>query len=1026
MKEFKSKVVEYFDNSKTTIRAHSVEANQKLSEVIQSRLKIDEKCCDGMLLYEDEKDGDGLKGKYFDNEQWLGAFQERIDETIDFKWTGASPKAGINKHNFSVKWEGFLAAPFNGEYTFFVECDDGVTVSLNGDLIIAHNIQTSAQENASRTENWMNHEIAKKADPTTNHFKGSSKPVHLTGGTKFKIVVSYYHSIHDDFSEGGQSFMKLSWATDEWQEIVIPKKYLYTINSYPPLKITEFPPEEAVIRRLLENDLAFKNAKTYILQDIPKEYVGAPTLKWNTRIKSGVASFHINAPNVVYVAHLAHYPNPFPDDFENTQQSMSLLQIEAKANKNANKFIAKKSGMLNIFKKTFPEGQIIIPLKKNGLNINGVPLVMWFGYDNNSGGPVTCGGNELNISNSNGPYYHSCKASSEYLGSNCSSGFNERMDDTWGNMWYTRGEGIGAWVEVKFRDLFLVTKVEIKDRKNPLERNSKIELMFDDGSKQNFDLRNTDDIKSFRIEPIKTSSIRITIKGVYGTINNGGAFKIIGVKCSNIEKKSDEKTEAQKKVEDKTGVKDTTSLPSLFRNEDKETIRLKCKDSISNSKAFKTMKMNFGTKVLIYCSDTCVNTDFTVYGDLFYSKDSAICKSAFHSQKLSAEGGKVWMIFQNGRSGYRSQMRNGIRSDGKSRSDITITFEGYIVQEEIISEAGSKIDIVNPNGTGWVPAVIMEVDTKDTSNKRLKVNIEGVNGNPITLNYPDTSKILPCGDKIKNRECKSSRRNLNKSRPIKFRFMPESYTEDGDYIPENGKKYGETGKAFGWSKDMSKNMKQFNEASKQELHSLVEFLPSPISKLCSKPGADCSNVNWSAKVGPGLFFVRLYVGDPNAEVKADLMVNDKFLAKDKKIEEDTLQVYEGVVESKNDFLVVTSKCEKNCDDGVSKLNAIEIMPYQEQSKKKTQETVEKQINCGHAFRGGRCDKGPDVVHCLYDDPSTEVAGNCTGSLIIMAIPNTYQCKDQIGKYKCLRKVYKDEEECKKYCVNNCNKAQCIS
>ena len=820
--------------------------------------------------------------------------------------------------------------------------------------------------------------------------------------------------------------MKLTWATDEWEEQVIPRKYLYTTNGYPPLKITEFPPEEAIVRRLIENDLAFKNSRTYILQDIPKEYLGAPTLKWNTRIKSEVASFHINAPNVVYIAYLAHYPNPLPGDYENTQQSMSLIQIEEKANKNQKKYIARKSGMLRIFKKTYPEGKITIPFKQNGYNIKGVPLVMWFGYDTNSGGPVTCGGKELNISNTNGPYYHSCRASSEYLGSSCTTAFNERMTDRMGEMWYTRGEGMGAWIEVKFKNLFLITQIEYKDRKNPLERNSQVELMFDDGSKQAFDLTNTDEVKEIKLDPIKSSSVRITITGVFGTINNGGAFKIIGVKCSNIEAKADKLSPAQEKVEEKTGVKDTSTLPAMFRNEEKEMLKLKCKDSVSNAKKFKSIKMNFGNKVLLYCSDTCANTDFTVYGDLFYTKDSAICKSAFHSQKLSAEGGKVWLIFQNGRSGFRSQMRNGIRSEGKSRSDVTITFEGYVTKEEIVLEAGSKIDLANPVGSGWVAAVIMQVQHNDVTSQNLKINIEGVNGDPINISYPNKSKVQPCGEYVKNRDCKTSRRNLNKAKPIKFRFMPQDYSEDGDYIPDNGKKYGETGKAFGWNQDMSAKMRQYNEASKQELHSLVEFLPSPKSKQCTKPGANCASVNWSVKVGLGLFFVRLYVGDPSNKIKVDFMVNDKFLAKDQKVEEDELKVFEGVVESKNDFIVVSSNCQNNCDDGVSKLNAIEIMPYEEKPKKKETKSAEVALTCGHAFVGGRCDKGPDVLHCLFDDPSKEVAGNCTGNLVIMMIPNTYQCKDQIGKYKCLQKIYGNDEDCKKFCVNNCKKSQCIS
>jgi len=227
----------------------------------------------------------------------------------------------------------------------------------------------------------------------------------------------------------------------------------------------------------------------------------------------------------------------------------------------------------------------------------------------------------------------------------------------------------------------------------------------------------------------------------------------------------------------------------------------------------------------------------------------------------------------------------------------------------------------------------MKVDHKDESNKVLEVNVEGVSQEPRNMNYPDSSKIAPCGDFVKNRDCKSSRRGLNKAKPIKVRFMPPDYSEDGDYVPDNGKKYGETGKAYGWSRDMSANMKQYNEATKQELHSLVEFLPSTKSKACQVPGANCENANWSAKVGAGLFFVRLYVGDPNGKTKVDLMVNDKFLAKGN-VEEDDLKVFEGVIESKNGFLIVTQNCLDKCDEGPSKLNAIEFMPYEEKLKQK--------------------------------------------------------------------------------------------
>jgi len=63
LKKFKSKTVEYHDSSEETIKIHSKEGNEKLNPAIQRRRKIDEVCCDGMLLYEEEKDGNGIRGK---------------------------------------------------------------------------------------------------------------------------------------------------------------------------------------------------------------------------------------------------------------------------------------------------------------------------------------------------------------------------------------------------------------------------------------------------------------------------------------------------------------------------------------------------------------------------------------------------------------------------------------------------------------------------------------------------------------------------------------------------------------------------------------------------------------------------------------------------------------------------------------------------------------------------------------------------------------------------------------------------
>jgi len=831
----------------------------------------------------------------------------------------------------------------------------------------------------------------------------------------FRIVVTYFHSVHDSYTEDETSFIRLKWATEEWEEQVIPKKFYYSKNTYAPIKITGFPPDLAIVRTLTENDLAFKNSNTYLMQDIPNDFLGSPTLKFNTRVKEKVVSFNSNSPVVVFIAILAHYANPLPEIYEDTQQSMSLVEIEGKVNKNRKKILARRSGMLKIYKSAYGEGKIDIPLKSNGFNAKGVPMLMWFMYNQNAGGPVTCGGREINISNSNGNFFKSCKASSEKRGTSCTHAFNERMKDKSGGMWYSRGEGLEAWIQIRFKGLFVLTKLLYKDKNLALGRNSILELKFDDGSVQLIETKNTDEIQEFVLEAVKTSSVLITIKGVYGTSNNGGAFKILGVKCTNIEKKE----------KSKLGIKDTSLIPALFKNEDKEMLKLRCNDSVANSRKFNSIPKTVGTKVLIYCSETCALSDYSIYGDLVYTKDSAICKAAFHSQKLQAEAGKVWLVIQNGRNGYRSQLRNGVRSESKSRSEFSVVFEAYLKKDEIILEVGSKIDVRNPYKPGYLPGIITRLINKNVNKYLLDISIEGNGSDLMTMNYPNKKKIKACGEKIKNRHCEGSRRNLNLKNPIKIRFTPEDYFEDGNYLPDNGFTYGHKNRPYGWNKSMKGKIRQFNDASKPELHSFIEFPPSPKSEKCSAPNTHCAKVSWSVRVGVGRFFVRLYVGDPENYTKADLKINGKYFAKNKIIQPNELKVYEAVVQSRNEFLVLKNKCKKNCDYATAKINAVEIVPYEDKPKKKEEKSLEIATTCGHAYTGGRCDKGPDVLHCLFEDPSKEVAGNCTGSQVIMMIPKTYHCRDQVGKYKCMMKVYGSAEECQKYCVNNCKKKQCI-
>ena len=390
-----------------------------------------------------------------------------------------------------------------------------------------------------------------------------------------------------------------------------------------------------------------------------------------------------------------------------------------------------------------------------------------------------------------------------------------------------------------------------------------------------------------------------------------------------------------------------------------------------------------------------------------YSKDTALCKSAFHAKKLPAIGGKIYLVFSPGQSNYKGAFSNSIRSEGKAKSSLTLSFEEWKELEEIILKPGSKVDVLNPNGMGWIPMLIMSVEDKNEKLKYLKLIRDGQNAEPITLSYPNKEKIHPCGEQLKERDCVGSRNLIKNRKPIKIRFVPKNYQTPGEYLPDIGQLYGQDGKQYGWSKDMSSRIRLRNNPSKPELETLVEFPPSPLSKYCNKPNPEtlCEGVSWKVKAGYGKFFVRIFVGDPNSVSRIDLKVNDKYMAKNKIIEKNTLEILEDIIQANKKFITISSECSGDCKIAVSKINAIEIFPYEDYAPKDDDTTKEIELKCGNIFKGGRCDVGPNVLHCLFDDAGKNTAKFCNGSQSLIGIPSGYKCADQIGKYKCVNVIF---------------------
>ncbi len=132
-------------------------------------------------LWTDDQPG-GLKGTYFNGNDFQTEVGSRIDSEIDFVWSGSSPIKGTGIYNFSVQWTGELVPNITGTYKIQTISDDGCRLWLDDKLLI---------------DDWFN-----QAATVTN------ATVELKAGVHYNIKVQY-------FQDGGGSSMQLNWSLPE-------------------------------------------------------------------------------------------------------------------------------------------------------------------------------------------------------------------------------------------------------------------------------------------------------------------------------------------------------------------------------------------------------------------------------------------------------------------------------------------------------------------------------------------------------------------------------------------------------------------------------------------------------------------------------------------------------------------------------------------------------------------------------------------------------------------------------------------
>jgi hypothetical protein len=148
--------------------------------------------------------GDGLTGSYFNGMNFETPVYSRKDANINFAWADGSPNAAVNAEQFSARWTGQIQPRHSGEYTFYINSDNGRRVWINNQLVI---------------DKWI--------DDYNIEYSGK---ITLAAGQKYDIKVEYFENF-------GGADCKLEWSHTSQPREVVPTSQLYA-NAAPTVSIT--------------------------------------------------------------------------------------------------------------------------------------------------------------------------------------------------------------------------------------------------------------------------------------------------------------------------------------------------------------------------------------------------------------------------------------------------------------------------------------------------------------------------------------------------------------------------------------------------------------------------------------------------------------------------------------------------------------------------------------------------------------------------------------------------------------------
>lgn len=134
-----------------------------------------------------------------------------------------------------------------------------------------------------------------------------------------------------------------------------------------------------------------------------------------------------------------------------------------------------------------------------------------------------------------------CTAESTAYGGNgvdgdygCNKALDGNYVDGGSTAWATKGEGAGAFMTITFDKSYQISAIGYMQRNCPCEWNKTLRLEYSDGTNVKVVLDNVQGPKTYALNPIVTSFVKIVVEDVYGTVNNGACeIEIMGTASSS-------------------------------------------------------------------------------------------------------------------------------------------------------------------------------------------------------------------------------------------------------------------------------------------------------------------------------------------------------------------------------------------------------------------------------------------------------------------------------------------------------------